>query len=79
MLTRAGGSNPRRRRDTAAGTIKPLEKRIDTMEIKEELTNADFQLILRTSKLLDDVSNDFKEYHFAIIDQLENDEDVEIK
>ena len=47
------------------------------MEIKEELTKADVQSILRTSILLDDVKNDFKEYHFAIIDQLENDEDEE--
>ena len=77
MLSRARGSNPRRRRDAAAGTIKLLEKRIDTMEIKEELTKADVQSILRTSKLLGDVSNDFKEYRFAIVDQLENDEDAE--
>ena len=77
MLTRAGGSNPRRRRDPAAGTIKLLEKRIDTMEIKEELSKADVQSILRTSKLTGDVSNDIKEFHFAIVDQLENGEDAE--
>ena len=40
-MTRAGGSNPCRRRDAASGTIKLLEKRIDAMEIKEELTKAD--------------------------------------
>ena len=78
MLTRAGGSNLWRRRDVAA-MVKLLEQRIDTMEIKGELTKADFQSILRTSKLLGDVSNDFKEYHFAIKDQLENDEDVEME
>ena len=47
------------------------------MELKEELTKADIQSILRTSKLLGDVSNDFKTYHFQIVDQLENDEDAE--
>ena len=73
MLTRAGGSNPRRRRDAAAGTIKLPEERIDTMEIKEELTEADVQSIRRTSKLLGDVSNDFKTYHFATVDHLARD------
>ena len=68
---------PRRRQDAATGTNKLLEKRIDTMEIKEELTKADVQSIPRTSKLLGDVSNDFKTYHFATIDQIENDEDAE--
>ena len=76
MLTRSGG-NPRRRRDAAAGTIKLLEKRLETMEIKEELTKSDIQSVVRVSKLLGDVSNDFKTYHFAIVDQLENDEDAE--
>ena len=41
------------------------------------MTKADVQSILRTNKLLSDVSNDFKEYHFAIINQLVNDEDAE--
>ena len=75
-MTTAGGSNPQRLHVAAAGTIKLLEKRIDTMEIKEELTKTDVQSILRTSKLLGNVSNDFKEYHFAIIHQLKNDDDT---
>ena len=79
MLTRARVSNPRRFRDVAAGNISSLKKRIPTMEITVELTNADVQSLLRTSKLLGDVSNDFKEYHYAIVDQLENDEDTELE
>ena len=47
------------------------------MEIKKELTKARVQSILRTSKLLSDLNNDFKEYHFTITDQLENDDDVQ--
>ena len=73
MLTR--GSNPKKRRNAAAGTINLLEKRLATMELKEELTKGDIQSILRMSKLLSDVSNDFKTYHFAIVDQLEEEED----
>ena len=76
MLTRAG-SNPRRRRDAATGTIRLLEKRIDTVEIKEELSKGDVHSILRTSKLLSDLSNDFKSYHFPMVDRFENDDDAE--
>ena len=42
------------------------QARVATMEIKEELTKGDMQSILRMSKLLSDVSNDFKTYHLAI-------------
>ena len=35
--------------------------------------------ILRMSKLLGDVSNDFKTFHFAILDQFESDEDAGIE
>ena len=45
------------------------------MEVKEELTKGDIKSILRMSKLLSDVSKDFKMYHLAIVDQLEGDED----
>ena len=43
------------------------------MELKEELTRGDVQSIVRMSKLLGDVCNDFTMYHFAIVDQLEED------
>ena len=49
------------------------------MEIKKELTKSGMKSILRMSKLLSDVSNDFKTCHFAILDQLESDEDAEIE
>ena len=71
MLTR--GSNPKKRRNAAAGTINLLEKRIGTMELKEKLTKGDIQSVLRMNKLLGNVSNDFKMYHYAIVDQLEGD------
>ena len=61
------------------GPLSSLKKTIDTMDIKEELTDADVQSILRTRKLLGDMSNDFKVYHFAIGDQLENDKDAEVE
>ena len=42
------------------------------MELKEKLTRRDVQSILRMSEL-SDVCNNFKMYHFAIVDQLEED------
>ena len=41
------------------------------MELKKELTKGDIQSVLRMSKLLGDLSNDFKLYHYAIVDKLE--------
>ena len=38
---------------------------------KEELTKGDIQSILRMSKLLGDLSNDLKLYHFVMVDQIE--------
>ena len=40
------------------------------------MTKSDIQSVLRLSKLLSDVSNDFKTYHYAIVDQLQNDEEA---
>ena len=75
MSTRSGTS-ARRRREAASGTVKLLERRTAALEVKEELTVADRQSALRMSKLLGDVSADFKSYHFAIVEQLENEDDL---
>ena len=48
-----------------------MEKRLDTMEIKEELTKGDIQSLLRISKFFGDI------YYFAIVGQLNNDEEAE--
>ena len=60
----------------ASGVIKLLEKRLDTLELKQDLTKNDLQSVLRLSKLLSDVSNDFKMYHLKIVDQLQDDEEA---
>ena len=73
MSTRSG---PRRRRDAASGTVKILERRTAKLESKEELTKADTQSALRMSKLLGDVSADFKNYHFAIVEPIGNEDDA---
>lgn len=44
------------------------------MDLKKQLTKNHIQSVLRLSKLLSGVSNDFKTYHFAIVNQLQNNE-----
>ena len=66
-------SNRKKYQNEAVETIILLEKRIEIMKLKQELPRGDVQSIVRMSKLLIDVNNDFKMYHFAIVDQLEKD------
>ena len=75
MSTRSGTS-AKRRREAASGTVKLLERRTAALEAKEELTAADKQSALRITKLLGDVSIDFKTYHHTIVDQIEDDEEA---
>ena len=76
MITRSG-TNVRRRREAASGTIKVLERRTGALGDQGKADKADKQSALRMSKLLSDVSADFKNYHFTILDQIEDEEDVE--
>ena len=74
MITR--GMNVRRCRDASREIGLMLEPRIVLLEAKGELTDNDRQSALRMSKLITDVSADFKAYHFALIDQIESEEEA---
>ena len=61
---------------------KLLQKRLAThctMELKEKYTNSDVQSFLGMSKLHvpQNVNNDFRTFHFVIVDQLDDDEEAE--
>ena len=71
------GSNHRKHQDASARTIKILEKRLDTIEFKEELTMGDIHSINRMSEF-SYVSND-EIYHFTIVDQPEDNKEAETK
>ena len=75
MLTRLG-ARVHRRRDAAIGTIQLLERRTAVLELKEPLTEDDRQSAMRMNGLLSNVTTDFKNYHFALIDSLENEEEA---
>ena len=53
-----------------------MEKRLDTLELKQEVTKSDIQSVFTLRKLLSDVSNEFKTYHLAIVNQLQDDEEA---
>ena len=76
MSTRSGAS-VRRRRDAAIGTIGLLERRTAVLEGKESLTEDDRQSALRMNELLSSVTADFKNYHFTLIDSIEDDEEAQ--
>ena len=75
MLTRSG-SGIRRRRDAAIGTIELLKCRTTALEFKESLTEDDRQSAPRMNGLLSSVTVDFKNYHFTLIDSIENDDEA---
>ena len=74
MITR--GMNPRRRRDASRESILMLEQRIMLLEVKSELSENDRQSALRISKMVADVTADFKAYHFSIVDQVTDEEEA---
>ena len=72
MITR--GMNPRRRRDASRESILMLEQRIMLLEMKIDLSENDRQSALRMSKMINDVTADFKAYHFSIVDEITDEE-----
>ena len=46
------------------------------LEMKSELSENDRQSALRMSKMINDVTADFKAYHFSIVDQITEEEDA---
>ena len=74
-LTRSG-AGLRRCRDAAIGTIELLERRTEVLELKEPLTEDDRQSAVRMNGLLSNVTADSKNYHFTLVDSIENEEEA---
>ena len=68
--------NPYRRREASRESLLILEDRVAVLEGKKELTDHDRQSALRISKMVGDVSAEFKSYHFSIVDQIEEEEEA---
>ena len=74
MITR--GMNPRTRRDASRESILMLEQRVMLLEMKSELSKNNRQFALRMSKMVNDITTDFKAYHFSIVDQITDEEEA---
>ena len=53
-----------------------LERRTEVLELKENLTEVDRQSTLRMSGLLGKVTADFKQFQFALVDTMEDNEET---
>ena len=74
MSTRSGTFNPRVRRSVPRAIVNRLERKIVALEGKELLTEKDQQSVPKTRKKLEDAAADYRTYHFAVIDQIEEEE-----
>ena len=64
------------RRDVATGTLELLERRTEVLELKENLTEDDRQSALRMSGLLGNITGEFKQFHFALVDSIDDEEEA---
>ena len=76
MLTRLGASVCRCKY-AAIGTIELLERRTTVLEGKESLTEDDRQSALQMNGLLSSVIANFNNYHFTLMDSVEEDEEAQ--
>ena len=70
-------TSARRRRGVVKASITRLEGRIEVLELKRELLHADQLTIRRLLKKIEDQDAKFKKYHFAIVEILEDEEELE--
>ena len=74
MSTRAGVLNPRARRGVVRASVTRLETKVAAWEDKETLTDKDRQSIVRTLKRLQELNEEFKRYHYSIVELMEDTE-----
>ena len=66
-----------RRRGVVKASVTRLEDRIQIYELRQELSNADKLAIQRLLKKLEKQDTEFKKYHYAIVELLEEEDDLE--
>ena len=76
MSTRTGVLNPRARRGVVRASVTCKETNISGWEGKETLTAKDRQSILRTLKRLQELNEEFKGYHYSIVELMDDTEDT---
>ena len=76
MFARLGAS-VRQHRDASIGKMELLERRTVVLEGKESLTEDERQSALWMNGLLSSVTVDFKNYHFTLVDSIEEGEEAQ--
>ena len=71
MLNRSGASISTCR-EAATETIELFKHRTAVFEHKESFTKNDRQSVMRMNRLLSSATMDFKNYHFTLIDSIED-------
>ena len=66
--------NPRARRRVVRASVQRMEINVTGWEEKETLTNKDRQSIARTLKRLQELNEEFRGYHYSIIELMEDEE-----
>ena len=74
MITRSG-TGAWSCRDAANGTVRHLKQRAVALEVKKKVTESN-KPALKIKKLFSDVIADFKNNHFAMVEQLENEDKI---
>ena len=67
--------NPRARRGVVRGSVTRLEDKVAKLEKKETLTDKDRQSIVRALKRLQELNEEFKTYHYSIVELMAEEED----
>ena len=76
MSTRSGSLNARVRRGVVRASVTRIDRKISTLEEKEELIEKDRQSVPRTLKKLGELKAEFKTYHYAVVEQIEEEQDL---
>ena len=64
--------NPRARRKVVRASVARIETKIPGWEEKEILTDKDRQAIIRSLKRLQELNEEFRTYHYSIIELMED-------
>ena len=70
-------TSAKRRRGMVRGSVTPLEDRIKALEFKHDLSCTDQLAIQRLLKKLEELDAEFKKHHYAVVENLETEEDME--
>ena len=67
----------RRRRGVVRASVTRTEEHVAILKVKQDLWHADQPAIQHVLKKLEELDAEFKKYHYAIVEFLESEEDVE--